>query len=199
MDSVEFVTLQDIPATRGGYQLPFEGYVTITQGYNGPISHRAFRLHYSGFIGGIHDDRFSLDFGVPEDTIVLASKAGIADTVADHYTEHYDGLDSKIGIGMMPNVIYLRHDDGTFTIYSHLATGSALVRRGREVKQGQPIARTGLSGWIGPRPHLHFSALTKSETQARRTFPTTFIDYEGPLDHSELAFFEGQRIPVRNP
>lgn len=48
------------------------------------------------------------------------------------------------------------------------------------------IARTGLSGWIGPVPHLHFAALRYGPQMGRQSIPTVFNDYQGLLEHEEL-------------
>lgn len=192
------VTRHDTPHGREGYRLPFQGDVHLIQGYNGPFSHRAFGSAQTTNEGAVQDDRFSLDFSLPLESLVLAAKAGKAHSVTDNRQEVYRGTDFEGGIEAIPNVIYLRHADGSFTLYSHLAAGSALVHRGETVQQGQPIARTGLSGWIGPQEHLHFAALTMSGYFVRRTFPVTFTDYEGPLEHDELTFFAGRRKMMPN-
>ena len=57
---------------------------------------------------------------------------------------------SKRGEG---NSIVIDHKNGYFTTYSHL--GDVLVRKGQKVKQGDVIARVGLSG-MSFAPHLHY-------------------------------------------
>ena len=57
---------------------------------------------------------------------------------------------SKRGDG---NSIVIDHMNGYVTTYSHL--GDVLVRKGQQVKQGDVIARVGLSG-MSFAPHLHY-------------------------------------------
>lgn len=46
-------------------------------------------------------------------------------------------------------------------LMGHLQKGSILVKVGGTVKKGQPIARSGNSGWTG-HPHLHIQAMRRS-------------------------------------
>ncbi|MBR4882920.1 MAG: M23 family metallopeptidase [Bacteroidales bacterium] len=57
---------------------------------------------------------------------------------------------SKRGEG---NSVVINHRNGYVTTYSHL--GDVLVRKGQKVKQGDVIARVGLSG-MSFAPHLHY-------------------------------------------
>jgi len=173
---------------RENYILPFnmktEKNIVIIQGYNGRWSHKknkaVFPLepekeHY-------HDDRFSLDFKLPLGAEVLASKAGVVGGFNDGIDAYYDGLNSKEGIKTYSNLILLRHQDKSFTIYSHLQKNSIKVKVGERVAQGQVIALTGKSGWIGPIPHLHFETIIYEKT-LRKSFPIRFNNYPEWLEN----------------
>jgi hypothetical protein len=68
-------------------------------------------------------------------------------------------------------------------LMGHLQKGSILVKTGDRVKKGQPVARTGNSGWTS-QPHLHIQAMRKSTG--------LFWGWEGiPI------FFDGKN-PVKN-
>jgi hypothetical protein len=68
-------------------------------------------------------------------------------------------------------------------LMGHLQKGSLLVKMGDKVMKGQPIAKTGNSGWT-TQPHLHIQAMRKSAG--------SFWGWEGlPI------FFDG-RNPVKN-
>jgi biotin carboxyl carrier protein len=68
-------------------------------------------------------------------------------------------------------------------VMGHLQKGSILVKTGDRVKTGQPVARTGNSGWTS-QPHLHIQAMRKSTG--------SFWGWEGiPI------FFDGKN-PVKN-
>ena len=90
------------------------------------------------------------------------------------------------GMFMMPNLVCLKHDDGTFAVYSHLAENSARVKTHDRVEQGQIMAETGKSGWIGPVPHLHFEAFEYPGAR-RMSFPVLFEDYDGLLEDSLIT------------
>jgi murein DD-endopeptidase MepM/ murein hydrolase activator NlpD len=169
------------PSPRTGYILPFiHSVVDICQGYHGEYSHNKTAYAPS-------DDSYSLDFKLPLGTPVRAAKEGRVRLAIGSCTQHYTGLDRKQGTGYYTNQIILLHEDDSFTLYSHLEKDSLLVQRDQYVKQGQLLAKTGLSGWIGPIPHLHFSAgiLPHEHLLTRHTFPIQFNDYEGPLEDEE--------------
>ncbi len=87
-------------------------------------------------------------------------------------------------------MIDILHDDGSIANYQHIKVGSVLelcLRDGDAVEQGQVIGKTGLSGWVGPVPHLHFMVYREyKDTGLLQTFPVKFRGYDGPLEHSEL-------------
>jgi len=170
--------------SRTGFQLPFEhNHVFVSQGYNGPYSH--FAVKRIGRLQTIiQDDRYCLDFQLPLGTPVQAARSGIVESLTDVFSRYYEGLDIDKGRDIWTNFIVLRHDN-IFTLYSHIAKGSAKVREGDGVSTGQIIAETGKSGWIGPVLHLHFAAYLEDHLN-RYTFPVSFDDYYGPLEHSVI-------------
>jgi murein DD-endopeptidase MepM/ murein hydrolase activator NlpD len=60
-------------------------------------------------------------------------------------------------------------------VYAHISLNGALVKVGDLVKQGQPIA---LSGMVGQTvfPHVHFYVMYKERTLS---IPITFADVPG--------------------
>lgn len=73
--------------------------------------------------------------------------------------------------------------DNFAVLMGHLQKGSMLVKVGDKVRKGQPLAKTGNSGWTS-QPHLHIQAMMKSGG--------SFWGWEGiPI------FFDG-RNPVKN-
>ncbi len=98
------------------------------------------------FGGGTHD---GLDLDAPLGTPVRS----IADGVVSISTI----MDIK---GHKTNVVLIQHKDRTVSRYLHIE--KVQVKRGDEVKQGQPFAVLGLNGPGGPNttarvsyPHLH--------------------------------------------
>lgn len=176
------IKIEEDPPARPGYIIPFTRRpISISQGYNGHYSHFARLMGRS-----IVDDRFSLDFKLPPGTPVLAAMSGVVVGAIDSSSEYYGGLDFDKGVKTPPNFVTIRHDDGTKTFYAHLAKNSLEVRSGQSVKQGQVIAETGKSGWVGPLPHLHFEAYIDSTL--RKSFPVVFEDYAGPLEHKIIEY-----------
>lgn len=121
------------------YALPFDPHlvIRIDQPPGGGHSH--------------HDqqNRHAWDFALPENTPVLAARAGI---VMDRHGTA-TGPSRRPGDG--GNWVRLLHEDGTMAVYAHLAPGSLAVLPGQRVTQGQRIARSGNTG-DSSGPHLHF-------------------------------------------
>ncbi len=176
------IELDFIPEKRRGYILPIEEKVEIFQGYNGPYSHFALKR---GKVERLDDGRFGIDFDVLPGTKVVAAKEGIVYGLIDFSEQYYEGLDLEKGLSTPANFVLLKHNDNSFTLYSHLVGESINLEYGERVEQGQLIARTGMSGWVGTTPHLHFEALEISGGK-RLSFPTLFDNYFGVLEHSEL-------------
>lgn len=63
-----------------------------------------------------------------------------------------DQNNNKSGYG---NYVVIKHNDGNYTLYSHLQEGSITVTKGDAVCQGQIIGKIGQTG-NAFAPHLHF-------------------------------------------
>lgn len=191
---IEKVNLSVIPDEKSGFIIPFSTNhtpVKIFQGYDGPYSH--FALRTLGELQLYYDYRFALDFKLPVGTPVLAAKSGIVLFFVNTDVEYYEGLDSKLGRLYSSNLIALMHDDETFSLYAHLRGESIKVEPKQNIRQGEIIASTGKSGWIGPEPHLHFGVYKSGyfvrelmQKIVKQTFPVRFDNYNGELFHSKL-------------
>jgi len=102
--------------------------------------------------------RGSIDFAVPLTTPVLAAADGVVTRVRDDSDRH--GQDPIFGQDV--NYITIEHKNNELSEYLHLALGSAKVKVGQKVRQGQQIAETGLSGWLYA-PHLHLMVYQKTK------------------------------------
>lgn len=171
------------------YILPFcDVPVSISQGYNGPWSHKLIRKNT--------DQSYSLDFALPVGTDILAARDGILKFFYEDISSFYLGTDFGNGSKSLANLLVMQHDDGAHTCYQHFQKKSisALGLKANDyIRQGRVIGKTGLSGWIGNVPHLHFMAYTRKREYVDgkienllRTQPVKFVDYEGPTEHSEL-------------
>jgi murein DD-endopeptidase MepM/ murein hydrolase activator NlpD len=165
---------------RKGFRLPLDDFIAISQGYFGPYSHFAFKKKHT-----IKDQRYCVDFVVPPGSVVRASQKGEVFSIIDGFSDYYDGYDMELGSHFCGNLLVLQHAQDCFTIYSHLEKNSFLVSLGDCVAKGQPIVKTGLVGWIGKFPHLHFQAVN-SISSNYRSFPVEFEDYNVGLEHSKI-------------
>ncbi len=138
------------------YRLPFEGRRQVAQGCGGWFSHRGATAN-------------AVDFDMPEGTPVLALRAGRVVILRMSGTE--GGL-SRAHLGT-ENRIAVEHDDGTMTLYAHLAANSQRVERGERVAAGDVLALSGNTG-LSSAPHLHVELFTPTEDGDRRTWPIPF-------------------------
>ena len=69
-------------------------------------------------------------------------------------------------------MVVIQHEDGTRAGYWHLQQNGVLVNVGDTIKQGQPIALSGKTGYSAI-PHLHFLVWTNKNGQWQQ-IPTRF-------------------------
>lgn len=105
-------------------------------------------------VGGKSND--GIDISVPEGTPVKAAENGIVIYAGD-------------GLKEFGNTVLVRHEDGTVTVYGHASKLN--VTRGQQVKRGQDIALSGMSGQTD-RPKLHFEVRKNSSP----VDPATFLE-----------------------
>jgi murein DD-endopeptidase MepM/ murein hydrolase activator NlpD len=142
--------------SRGGYRLPTrqgERWV-LTQGPYGSFSHWGRSLH-------------AYDIAPVANACVVAMRGGVVSA--------YD-----LGYGQTPhlrifgNYITIAHDNGEFSHYAHLRTGTFRVRTGQVVEQGQALATAGTSGYsFGTHVHVH---VTKAHWISTPSIPFQFED-----------------------
>lgn len=83
---------------------------------------------------------------------VLAAAPGRVTEVTDTAYDRNKRVNIPLGFG---NYIMIAHPDSLYTYYAHIRKGSAKVKVGDMVTQGQQIALTGSSG-NSTDPHCHF-------------------------------------------
>ncbi|MBS3162872.1 M23 family metallopeptidase [Candidatus Woesearchaeota archaeon] len=125
--------------TKNVYALPFNKKDLIKA-----ISHpKAHFAHLSN----------AIDFILPLGTKVLASKAGkVIDIKVD---SNKGGFEPKYNDMKFVNYLTIKHSNKEYSQYVHLKHNGSLVKIGDKVKQGQPIALSGNTGFT-TAPHLHF-------------------------------------------
>jgi hypothetical protein len=143
-----------VVSTGGGYRMPTLANERwrISQGPYGSYSHWGRSIH-------------AYDIAPIDARYVAAMRPG---TVFAH----------DLGYGQTPhlrifgNYITLRHDDGEFSHYAHLKTGTFRVRTGDRVEAGQVLAEVGTSGYsFGRHVHVH---ITNSPSISAQSLPFQF-------------------------
>jgi murein DD-endopeptidase MepM/ murein hydrolase activator NlpD len=133
--------------------LPWEAGISriLSQGNRSFTSHQG--LHF-----------YAWDFVMPVGTEILAARDGIVLEIEQSYST----------MGLSGNYVLIRHDNGEVSGYFHIQHNGALVKVGEEVKQGQPIAFSGMTGQT-TLPHLHFAVFNSDRTAS---IPISFQDVE---------------------
>jgi murein DD-endopeptidase MepM/ murein hydrolase activator NlpD len=133
------------------YRLPYGNHVSyaVLQSYGSRLSHRGA-------------EQFTVDFRMPEGTLVHAAREGIVALVEDSHAVAC----WSAGCGRFANFVVVVHEDGTTGEYYHLARGSAMVAVGDDVARGQALARSGNTGYT-TGPHLHFGVYRASLSGAQ--------------------------------
>lgn len=87
------------------------------------------------------------------------------------------------------NYLVIDHGNGEFSVYGHLKQGSAKVKVGETVKQGQLIGQIGASGSAN-FPHLHYELQNGPATQAEG-LPSYFRDFTRLLGAKTITVKSG--------
>jgi murein DD-endopeptidase MepM/ murein hydrolase activator NlpD len=175
--SIDLGSSETEPDPEFVYAVPFGGWSKrpLIQGYDGEGSHLASM-------------RYSLDFGMPNGTPVLAAREGVVLYLQDGFTE--GGADPRLL--ERANLVVIAHRDGTMASYGHLAPGLA-VAVGDTVHEGHLLGLSGRTGFAG-QPHLHFHVGLRMLGEPGRTIPIRMRDGDGePIDLDEGALIEPAR------
>ena len=124
------------PESSGG-KLSSAGWILPVNGPLGTPYHQKGSSWSSGYHTGV-------DFVVPTGTPVKAAGPGVV------YSAGWAGT--------YGNQVIIRHDDGMYSQYAHLAK-TPLVKAGQKVSGGQQIGVSGATGNV-TGPHLHFEIRT---------------------------------------
>jgi urea transporter/murein DD-endopeptidase MepM/ murein hydrolase activator NlpD len=141
--------------------LPFIGKWTVSQGYDGGITHKDEWGQALDFVITDEDKKTYKNNGTrPEDFYcfnkpVLACADGLVEDVVDHVEDNEIG---QVNTGQnWGNTVVIKHIAGFYTKVSHLKQHSVKVKPGDQVKQGDLLGLCGNSG-RSPEPHIHFQA-----------------------------------------
>lgn len=150
--------------------LPFMGFWSVSQGYNGAITHKGEWGQALDFV--ISDDEqntYQYPGTIPEhfycyNKPVLACCDGVVELVVSYVEDNAIGkVNLKENWG---NTVVLRHHTGLYSKVSHLKKNSIKVNPGDAVKKGDLLGLCGNSG-RSPEPHLHFQLQATSFITAK--------------------------------
>ena len=159
--------------------LPFDPSgetVILSQGFDSIFSHKLWPSV---------DLTYSVDFALDPGTQVTAVQDGIVHSIVKS-SDYYNGFDAKKGRRAWATNIDIRHpqfEKGGGVIYSmlqHLDPESINVTKGQKITKGQVLACTGLTGWVGPIPHLHLSMM-ETGPELLQTVPFYFENHNESL------------------
>jgi murein DD-endopeptidase MepM/ murein hydrolase activator NlpD len=108
-----------------------------------------------------------------QQTKVLAARDGVVVRLKED--SHEGGWSKKNK--SKANYVIVQHDDGSRAGYWHLHQDGVLVNLGDSVKQGQPIALSGKTGYAA-MAHLHFMVWQNQDGQWKQ-IPTRFKTSSG--------------------
>jgi len=158
------------------YALPYTNQTfKVIQGPLGNFSHRA---------GSQWEN--AVDFEMPVGATVCAARNGTV--VAIRQDSDVGGPELKFE--PCCNYVTIRHDDGTFAMYSHLEKDSAMVKLGQKINIRDPLALSGNTGH-STGPHLHFDVFCTIDGETRRTIPIQFMTKPGVVE----SLKEGEAYP----
>jgi urea transporter len=159
--------------------LPFFGERTVTQGFNGAITHRGqWRYGLDFEVLDTQGSRYNRDdgsladyhtFDSPVAAPAPATVVRVLDSIPDNAIGSVN-LENNWG-----NTIVLLLDNGLYVKLCHLKQGSATVAEGERVAHGHILARCGNSG-RSPVPHLHLQ-LQASPQVGSHTLPFRLYHY----------------------
>jgi murein DD-endopeptidase MepM/ murein hydrolase activator NlpD len=137
---------------------------------------RDILIAIDGYSSPAHTGRLqnAIDFLVPENTPTLAAANGQVTFVKN---------ESRMGgpsIKYWPfsNFIVIQHLHGEYSRYDHLAYKSSKVGVGQQVRAGQSIGLTGMTGFTFV-PHLHFQVFVFTGNNIWTDFETLAVnDFE---------------------
>lgn len=143
----------------------------ISQAFGGEFSHNDLQNQYA------------VDIVMPVNTPIYAARGGLVMEVQNDYFES----GTKQDYASKANSIRILHDDGSMSVYAHLAVESAQVYPGLTVATGQRIGFSGNTG-LTTGPHLHF-AVQINRGMELASVPFQFADQDNRAVDPQLGLW----------
>jgi murein DD-endopeptidase MepM/ murein hydrolase activator NlpD len=160
------------------------------------------------------NEHYAWDFDLPEDTKIVAVRAGRVarlpphDWPADHCGDHYPMSNPPKGYIVSPNIgnegnyVVIDHGDGTAALYLHLSKIASTIRAklasGQPVAQGEELGLSGKTGWTKCDPHLHFQVEALGGSWYTESRPIQFADPDVVNKSPSGVPAQGQRYTSNN-
>jgi urea transporter len=184
-------------------RLPFMGSWTVSQGYDGNITHINDWGKALDFVIEDEDKKtFKFPGALPEhfysfNKPVLSCGDGVVANVVDNVEDNAIGVENLLE--NWGNTVVIKHLDGLYSKVSHLKKQSIKVKIGDTVKQGDLIGLCGNSG-RSPEPHLHFQLQITPYIDAK-TLSYPFAYYVNKKNEQEriASFMIPKQGDVVNP
>lgn len=116
-----------------------------------------------------------IESGQPDNVAMLRRADETTAAYNQRLLEGQGALLAKGTAAVTGNHVILRHADGVYSVYAHLAPGSLEVAMGDAVKAGQVLAAVGGSG-NSTEPHLHFQLCDAPDALHCAGIPVHFAD-----------------------
>jgi len=140
-----------------------------------------------------HHLRYAYDFLMPVGTEIRNVRAGLVVELREQFAD-----DDRTG--GHENMLSLRHEDDTISIYMHLRHQGVAVDMGQWVPQGALLGWSGATGDPAGIPHLHFQVCLRSGMCSYKTqeitLPVSFSNAQGPIGPGG-GLIEGERYTAR--
>jgi murein DD-endopeptidase MepM/ murein hydrolase activator NlpD len=136
---------------------------------------RSYYMVQGYFSSMTHKERAALDFTMKRGSTICAARGG----VVIRAKEDGDRGGLKRKWRAYGNYVIIQHEDSSRAGYWHIQKDGALVNVGDTVKQGQPIALSGKTGYSAI-PHLHFLVWSSDARGRWRQIATRFQTENGP-------------------
>ncbi len=193
-------------ASLNQYHFPVEGVWQVSKNFDFTLSHRqSATQEFAVDLFQVSDNGTIMDgkTGTAEDFVcfrkpVRAMAGGEVNFQENRVPnnvpgESITGTDLKSRIreygfisAIKGNGVQIKHDDGTFSFYSHLHPGSVTVKCGDTIEAGQVFAEIGNSG-VSTKAHLHLQLNDGPNPLGNRSLPLAF---------NNLFDIHGKPLPV---